>query len=123
MRLDGTRRGEGTHDDHRHGTVFHDEFEERDAVHARHLNIQRDHIGRQFQNLVPGRIRVRGCADNFDVGKRGQTAGDDLARQRGVIDHQKTNGSGAHDVVRIKPVAFFQSGVCFENQGRRFPSG
>ena len=54
--------------------------------------------GRQFQNLVPRHVRVLRCADNLDVGKRGQAGGDDLARQRGVINDQKAYGSGAHVV-------------------------
>ena len=74
------------------GRCFMMSFEEGDAVHARHLNIQRHHVGTQFQDFVPGGVRVRRCADNFDVRKRRQTDGDDLPRQRGVIDDQKTNG-------------------------------
>jgi hypothetical protein len=68
------------------GPVFHDNFEKGDAVHARHFNVERDDIGMQFQDLVPRHVRVRGRADNFDVGKGSHAAGDDLARQGGVID-------------------------------------
>ena len=109
-----TARGQRTHDDHRHGTVFHNELEEADAVHARHLNIERDHLGRQRQDFVARHIRVHRRANHFDVGKRGEAVGDDLASQRRIIHHQKADGLlGAHDWYfdACKPVALFARAV------------
>ncbi len=42
--------------------------QEADAVHARHLDVERDDVGLEPQDHVAGDERIAGAADDLDVG-------------------------------------------------------
>lgn len=52
----------------RHGPQAHDVLQERQAVHARHLHVERHHVGIEPLDLVARQQRVRGGADDLDAG-------------------------------------------------------
>jgi len=43
-------------DDDRHWLVFHNELEEAQAIHARHLDVEREHVRPELKDLVRGRL-------------------------------------------------------------------
>ena len=67
---------------------MHQLAQKRQAIHARHFDIQRHHIGTERENFFARAIRINGGADDFDVPERGQTVRDDFSRERGIIHHQ-----------------------------------
>ena len=76
-------------DDHgRHRVVLHELAQERDPVHARHLDIERDHVGLELDDLRPRDVRIAGDAHDLDVGVARELALEDLANDGGVVDDQ-----------------------------------
>jgi hypothetical protein len=63
----GRGSGQGTDDDDRQGVMLHQFAEECKAVHARHFDIERQHVGLQGQDLIAGDERVGGGADHFHI--------------------------------------------------------
>src|SRR5437899_986635 len=58
------------------------------AVHARHLQIERDHMRMQFFNLLQPEFAVHGRADDLDPGIAFDDLRDQLAHQCGIVDDQ-----------------------------------
>src|SRR5690606_13405435 len=88
------RRGHRAEDDDRYRGVHHQSLEQVDAVHARHLDIERDHVGRQPEDLFARVVRVLGHAHDFDVVLGGQLALQDRAYDGRVVDDEDPD----HDV-------------------------
>ena len=59
--------GEARYHDDRHGTKTHEIAQERQAVHARHFHIQRQHIRIQGLDGFPGLIGIPGLAHHLQI--------------------------------------------------------
>jgi len=79
---------QGTDNDGRQGVILHQLSQETQPVHTWHLDIQREYIGLEFYNFVPGHIGVGGGANYHDIRMLGKLLGEDLADNRRVVDHQ-----------------------------------
>ena len=79
-RLRAFARERGDHD-HRQRAHRHQVAQEVEAVHARHLHVQRDHVGRVLADALDGQQRVGRGAEQHHVGLR-----PDHARQEGAHD-------------------------------------
>ena len=66
----------------------HEDFEEGDSIHLWHLDIEHHHIRLEFQNLVPGHVRIRGRAHDFNLGIGTQNLGNRFAVHQRVIHQQ-----------------------------------
>jgi hypothetical protein len=88
-------RQRGT-DDGRRRMLAHDLLEEGQAVHARHLDVDHEHIGPLDLHLVQRIQRVGSNADHLDVGFALQRLAVDLADHRRVVDDHDFD-SIAHD--------------------------
>ena len=71
--------------------VLHEDFQERDAVHPRHLDIEREHVGLELDNFVPRDKRVDRCADDFDLRIRIERVAGQLAHDRGVVHDENAD--------------------------------
>ena len=92
QRLDRRRRPalrQRADDDHRHRPVLHQLAQEAQAVHARHLDVERDHVRLEPQDQVARDERIGGAADHFDVRLALQRVGEQLAHDRRVVDDQR----------------------------------
>jgi hypothetical protein len=76
------------HHHDRHRPQPHQVLEERDAVHARHLDIERDHVRIELLDFLARRVRIAGRADHLDVGRAREHRGQKLAHQCGIVDHE-----------------------------------
>lgn len=66
----------------------HEFFEKRNAVHARHFNIQRNDVRLKHHDLVAGNVRVRRRSDNFDLRVAREFLCEDLSYHSGIINHK-----------------------------------
>ena len=82
---------ERTDDDDRHGPVLLKNLQKRQAVHARHLDVERQHVRLQFQNHVARDVRIAGGADDFDFRVRSKGVGNHAADDGGVVHNQHTD--------------------------------
>ena len=62
-----------------------------DAVHARHVQIERHDLGMEFGNLLQANGPVHGRANDFDGGVALQHLRDEFPHQRGVIHNQNAD--------------------------------
>ena len=76
---------------HRRRSVRHHETQEREAVHARHLEVERDQVGLQLEGPAQRLLAVAGDADHFDERRGLEHPGDRLAREGGVVDDEDTD--------------------------------
>jgi hypothetical protein len=72
----------------REGMVMHELLEERQAIHARHLDIESQHVRPKRQDLVAGDERIRRRSHNLQVRLLGDGLGENLADDRRVIHDQ-----------------------------------
>jgi hypothetical protein len=72
---------------------------ERQAVHAGHLNVQRDHVRHLFPHPLGSDERIARRADYFNGGVRGQHFAQRLANHRGIVDDEDPNSWLAHRVI------------------------
>ena len=84
----GALAGQGRHHHHRHRPETHQLFQELDAVHPRHLDVEGQNVGREHLDLVAGDDRVDGGADHFEFGVGRENVGQQLADDRRIIDDQ-----------------------------------
>ena len=80
--------GQRTDDDRRHGMKVHQLLQEGEPVHARHFDVQGQHVGLERKDLVAGHVRIGRGADHFDVRLSRQGLGQDLAHDGGIVDDQ-----------------------------------
>ena len=80
----------GAHDN-RNGILRHDLMQEREAVHARQFQVEKDHVGPLPGHLLHGDERV--CSNrDLDTLFLRQNGGYDLPHESGVIDHKNVDG-------------------------------
>jgi hypothetical protein len=90
---------ERAHDDHGKRVMLHQDSQECDAIHARHLDIEREHIRLEGENLVACDVGIDSRGDDFDVGLGVERIAYELAHDCGVVHDEDTNfpgGDGAH---------------------------
>ena len=80
---------------HRRRAETHDLFEKLDPIHVRHLDVERDDIGIQSLDSLPGFMGIGRLADDLDERVGPQTRGDEAAHRWAVIDDEHAD---AHDV-------------------------
>jgi len=73
--------------DDRRGPLMHDLLEKSDPVHARHLDIEHDHVGPLAFHPLHGEKGVGRGADHFDAGIGIEQAGQYLAHHCRVVHH------------------------------------
>ena len=66
----GAAFGQRRHHDHRHGPQAHEIGEESQSVHARHLDVQREHVRIGLLDALARHERIRRRAHHFDVPAR-----------------------------------------------------
>jgi hypothetical protein len=62
--------------------------EDGDAVELRHRQIERDDVRIELRDARERVVAVARGADDVDLAARAQQARQDLARERGVVDHE-----------------------------------
>jgi hypothetical protein len=98
----GTALREGAHDNHRDGPALHEDFEEGEAVHARHLDVQRDDVGVEFLDLVAGGVGIDGGADDLDFGVSVERIGRHAADHGGVVDDEDADFGHGNQVPGVR---------------------
>jgi hypothetical protein len=73
-------------------------LQKREAVHARHLEVEREHVGVEFLDLVAGGVGVDRGADDFDVGIGFERIAHEFADDGGVVHDQDADRAGGHGV-------------------------
>ena len=64
----------------------------REAVHLRHLEIERDDVGLQLKGHLQPLFAVAGATDDLELGHTFEHRGDRLAVERRVVDDEDANG-------------------------------
>src|SRR5579863_10158324 len=67
---------------------MHQLLQERQSVHSRHFDIQREDIGHEGENLVASHVRVWRRADHFQIRLPAESIRQDLTHNCGVVDDQ-----------------------------------
>jgi hypothetical protein len=75
-------------EEHRRRAVGHDAPQGLQAVHARHLDVERHHVRPEVEGLLPSVLAVHGRGHDLDVGRVAQHAREGLAHEGGVVDDQ-----------------------------------
>jgi hypothetical protein len=78
----GAAFGQGGDHHHRHRAQAHQLGQEIQPVHARHLDVERDHVGVEFADHLPCHQRVGGRADALHVALPVDDLGEQAAHQR-----------------------------------------
>ena len=82
------------HHDHRRRLLGHQDAKERESVHPRHLEVERDDVGLQERRQAKRFLSIGGLADHLHVGAGGEHIGDVPAVVRRVIDDHETYRRG-----------------------------
>lgn len=80
--------GQGRDHHHRHRAQAHQFLQKVEAVHARHFNIQCQHLRIEFFDQIPRDQRVLRGGHHLHIGVAVHDLGHQLAHQRGVIHAQ-----------------------------------
>ena len=86
------RQGGNHHD--RHRPEAHQVFEEREAVHPRHLDIERDDVRFELLDTLARGVGISRGADHFNVPIPAQHFAQELSHQRRVVNDENFD---AHD--------------------------
>ena len=84
------------HDRFRAEPASFDLSQDLDAVHVRHLHVERQQIGLQLLDLLQCLNSILGRTDNGGVRHVPQHVVDRLPVQGGVVDDQDSGGAGFH---------------------------
>jgi len=90
QRLDadvGSRRRQRTHDDDGQWVVLHQPLQERESVHPRHLDIERQHVRIVAQDEVAGDEWIRRDTDDLDIRFAAQHIRQHFAHDGRIVDH------------------------------------
>ena len=86
----GAALGQRRHHHDRRRAQPHQLAQEIDAVHARHFDVERDHVGVDVADQLARGERVARRTDAFHVGLTVDDLGEQAAHQRGIIHHHHT---------------------------------
>ena len=70
--------------------MLHENFQECEPVHARHLQIQRDDVGLQREDFFPGLVGVGSESAHLKCGIAGERIGDGAAGEGRIVDDDNT---------------------------------
>ncbi len=87
----GAPAGQGGDHDHRHRPKPHDLLEECEAVHFRHLDVERDNVGIERLDGLAGFQWVGRFAHDGDGWVAAERGGDHAAHGGGVVDHENSH--------------------------------
>jgi len=68
--------------------MLHQDLQERQPVHAGHFDVERQDVGIQLQDLVPGDVGIDRRADDLDPGVLPQLVGEEAADDRRIVDDE-----------------------------------
>src|ERR1700693_1989505 len=77
--------------DYRQWSAAHDHSQRFDAVHARHFQVQRNHIRTQLSDFTQGKSSIHRGTDNFNIRIPLQNNWNQFPHQRGIIDNQDSD--------------------------------
>jgi hypothetical protein len=83
-----TALGQRGHHQHRHRPQAHQLLQEVEAIHLRHLDVEREHVGIGFLDQFARNERIGGGAHDFHVGLRIDDLAHHAADQGRVVDDQ-----------------------------------
>ena len=83
----GTPLGQGGDHHHRHRAKAHQLGQEVDAIHARHLHVQRDDVGIEVADHLPRGKGIGRRADAFHVRLVVDDLAEQAAHQGGIVHH------------------------------------
>ncbi len=95
--------GQRRHHDDRTRSLHHDPVETLEAVHVRHVHVERDDVGREALELVERLEPVAG-ESNLEIGFGRQDGAEQLAHQRGVVDHEDLDHAFVLQRLRLERV-------------------
>nr|WP_274372578.1 hypothetical protein [Aminithiophilus ramosus] len=87
-----TLPGQRADDDRRKGPVTHELFQKGEAVHVRHLDVEKKHIGFELHDLVAADDGVGRRADDLYGRIPGQLFREDLSHQGRIVDDEHLDG-------------------------------
>ena len=87
---------QGAENHGRHGVLSGEDFQEGDAIHFRHLNIESQNIRLELQDHVPGFVGVGSGANHFDRGIGRESIRNKPPENRGVVHNQNAGFPKAH---------------------------
>ncbi len=82
-----SRRQRGDHHDWQRMRL-HQLLEELEAAHARHFDVQSEHVWLEVLKLAPGGVAIERGADDLDLRVAAQDVAQRAAHQRRIVDHQ-----------------------------------
>ena len=107
------RRVRADHDDG-HGLALHDELEEGEAGHARHVEVERHDVDLEAGEAVARVVGVGGAADELDLLVLAENVGEHLAEDGGVVHGENTDAAAwAHHAIFRKMLGL----ICFRPRG------
>src|SRR5580765_7926377 len=83
--------GMGADQDYRQRSAAHNQAKSFHALHARHFQIEGDHIGTELFDLFQCESTIHGRADDVDHRIAGKDIGNQFPHQRGIIDDENSN--------------------------------
>ncbi len=87
----GALLSQGGAHDNRHGMQSHEVAQEFQAIHARHLDVQRQYIRVQRLDHVARHDGIFRRADDFDLFVRGEDFREQPPNHQGIVDDQNAN--------------------------------
>jgi cell division protease FtsH len=111
QRFPGALLRERAHHQNRDRMQVHDPAERVQPVHARHLDIQRDHVRVQLGNLLDGLLAVARRGDHGHPRILVEHGRERLAHERGVVHHEHAYGSDhRHRIIPCNAARSFRAG-------------
>src|SRR5579863_4382225 len=83
--------------DHRKRSVAHDQAQRFHAVHARHFEIESDHVGIELGDFLQSEGAVHGGADDFNERVALNDFGNEFPHEGGII-HDEDSNAFAHAI-------------------------
>ena len=74
----------------------HQPLQERKPIHARHFDVEREHVGLKREDLVAGDIGIGRCANDFHIRFSGDRIAEDLAHDGRIVDDEDLDPATQH---------------------------
>src|SRR5215469_2167407 len=110
----------GADHDHRNPVALHDLFQHVQPAHARHFQIERDHLRAEVLDLLQPKVPINGCAHHLNRVIGGEDLGNDFSHERRVVDHEHPNRFWAHGSTSANAWVFLR--VCERSRPEGAPS-
>ena len=80
--------GQGADHHHWHRMVLHQDPQEGQPIHPRHLEVERDHVGGEPHDLLAGYVGIAGRSHHLDPGVEIEAIGDRLPHECRIVDDE-----------------------------------